>query len=256
MFYDISAVLMSGGYFYSAGDAMRHYPAFSTAMELTAKAALYSDVLSSKLIGRAPSTYLLPVNDALSKVAPELGKAPADQLVDLLEYHIIEGLMPVPRGWKSSTVATLLPGHNLTARLYKAESTDPFTGERQQAPSLTLVPEVGRPASVTIMNIYAGQSIIQGINGILAPNTGVVQLLANSNSAGTGRRHRRRRLLQASRSRSTRQSKANTWTAQNTQSAIRAAAVGNIPASYATAAGSRNAQLAAGGCVNCLRWGL
>lgn len=56
---------------------MRHYPAFSTAMELTAKAALYSDVLSSKLIGRAPSTYLLPVNDALSKVAPELGKAPA-----------------------------------------------------------------------------------------------------------------------------------------------------------------------------------
>jgi hypothetical protein len=49
---------------------------------------------------------------------------------------------------------------------------------------------------------------------------------------------------------------ANSWTAQNTQSAIRAAAVGNIPASYATAAGSRNAQLAAGGCVNCLRWGM
>jgi hypothetical protein len=38
-----------------------------------------------------------------------------------------------------------------------SESTDPFTGARQQAPSLTLVPEVGKPASVTIMNIYAGQ---------------------------------------------------------------------------------------------------
>jgi hypothetical protein len=49
---------------------------------------------------------------------------------------------------------------------------------------------------------------------------------------------------------------ANTWTAQNTQSAIRAAAAGTIPASYATAAGSRNAQLAGGGCVNCLKWGL
>jgi hypothetical protein len=50
------------------------------------------------------------------------------------------------------------------------------------------------------------QSIIQGINGILAPNTGVVQLLANNN-AGSGRRHRRRQLLQSSRSRATRQSK-------------------------------------------------
>jgi hypothetical protein len=66
-----------GGYFYNAGDAMRHYPAFSTAMELAAKAALYSDLLSNKFIGRSPSTYLLPVNDALSKVALELGKAPA-----------------------------------------------------------------------------------------------------------------------------------------------------------------------------------
>jgi hypothetical protein len=46
-------------------------------MELTAKAALYSDQLSSKFICRAPSTYLLPVNDALKKVAPELAKAPA-----------------------------------------------------------------------------------------------------------------------------------------------------------------------------------
>lgn len=55
------------------------------------------------------------------------------------------------------------------------------------------------------------QSIIQGINGILAPNTAVVQLLASSNSAGSGRRHRRRRLLQASRSRSTRQSKVQAY---------------------------------------------
>jgi hypothetical protein len=43
----------------------------------------------------------------------------ADQLVDLIEYHIIEGLMPVPRGWKGSSVPTLLPGHNLTVRIYK-----------------------------------------------------------------------------------------------------------------------------------------
>jgi hypothetical protein len=49
----------------------------------------------------------------------------ADQLVDLVEYHIIEGLMPVPRGWKVSSVATLLPGHNLTARIYKRSVVDP-----------------------------------------------------------------------------------------------------------------------------------
>jgi hypothetical protein len=49
------------------------------------------------------------------------------------------------------------------------------------------------------------QSIIQGINGVLAPDTEVVQLLGNNQ--GGGRRHRRRQLLQSSRGRSTRQSK-------------------------------------------------
>jgi hypothetical protein len=81
----VHATKLAGGYFYNAADAMRHYPAFSTAMELTAKAALYSDTLSSKFIGRAPSTYLLPTNEALSKAAAELGKAPAGELLGAVQ---------------------------------------------------------------------------------------------------------------------------------------------------------------------------
>jgi hypothetical protein len=35
--------------------------------------------------------------------------------------------------------------------------TDPFDGSTQQGPELTLVPEVGKPAKVDLMNVYAGK---------------------------------------------------------------------------------------------------
>lgn len=89
------------------------------------------------------------------------------------------------------------------------------------------------------------QSIILALDQPLLPSFVIAKnLLAAAKLGGTGRR-----LLQ-----SNRRSHANNWSAQNTQRAIRAAARGDIPVSYATRAGTRNAQLARGGCVNCLRW--
>jgi hypothetical protein len=35
--------------------------------------------------------------------------------------------------------------------------TDPYDGSTKQGPELTLVPEVGKPAKVVILNVYAGK---------------------------------------------------------------------------------------------------
>jgi hypothetical protein len=97
------------------------------------------------------------------------------------------------------------------------------------------------------------QSILQGLNGPLLPNTSVAKALTaavaktTTESATTGRK-----LLQGGRGNSGSSSQRNNmWATKNTQSAIRAAASGRTPASYATAAGSRNARNAASRCVNC-----
>lgn len=43
------------------------------------------------------------------------------------------------------------------ARIHHSPYTDPYDGSAKQAPELTLVPEVGKPAKATIVNIYAGK---------------------------------------------------------------------------------------------------
>jgi IS5 family transposase len=102
------------------------------------------------------------------------------------------------------------------------------------------------------------QSILQGLDAPLVPNTAVAKVLEAANNAKTAAGQgpkaadskSGRKLLQRSRS----ASRNNNWSAQNTQSAIRAAAAGRTPVSYATAAGSRNARNANRGCVNCVNW--
>lgn len=112
------------------------------------------------------------------------------------------------------------------------------------------------------------QSILQGLTGPLLPNTAVAKALGASapkttedskaldapapktteESAKSGRK-----LLQGGgRGNSGSSSQRNNmWAMKNTQSAIRAAASGRTPASYATASGSRNARSAGSRCVNC-----
>lgn len=104
------------------------------------------------------------------------------------------------------------------------------------------------------------QSVLQGVDAPLVPNTAVAKVLgASADAAKTttekaaakpadAKASTGRKLLQRSRS----ANRGNNWAAQNTQSAIRAAAAGRAPVSYATAAGSRNAWNAGrANCVNC-----
>lgn len=102
------------------------------------------------------------------------------------------------------------------------------------------------------------QSILQGVDAPLVPNTAVAKVLEATNDAKTAAEQgpkasdnkSGRKLLQRSRS----AGRNNNWSAQNTQSAIRAAAAGRTPVSYATTAGSRNARNANRRCVNCVNW--
>lgn len=103
------------------------------------------------------------------------------------------------------------------------------------------------------------QSVLQGIDAPLVPNTAVAKLLGAADAAKTaaekGPQPTGRKLLQGGRGGGgSRTDKLNNWAAQNTQSAIRAAASGRAPASFATAAGSQNARNANRRCANCVSW--
>jgi hypothetical protein len=108
------------------------------------------------------------------------------------------------------------------------------------------------------------QSILQGVDAPLVPNTAVAKLLGATDAPKAASDSKTgRKLMQGggrgsgggggggSRGRGDRN---NIWAAQNTQSAIRAAASGRTPASYASSAGSRNARNAGARCVNCVNW--
>ncbi|KAF8059748.1 hypothetical protein HT031_005156 [Scenedesmus sp. PABB004] len=259
VFHDVSAVLMSWSYFFNAVDALRAYPQWSGASGLLAKAALVSPPLADSLIGKSEATFLFPSNDALEAdgYARRLASAPSAQLAALMSYHVLPGLRPVPGGWPAgATAQTLLSGRSITAALSTSAAVDPYSGAAERAPLVTLRGDGGpRTANVTVMNIYAGKSIVQGINNILRPNDAALAPLFSGGGAAPASGQAGRHLLQRHRGGGAARSHANNWGAQNTQRAIRAAARGDIPVSYATRAGSRNAQLARGGCANCWRWG-
>lgn len=257
--WDVSKVLLSGQYFYSTRAAIRHYPEWTSFQELYQRGAQSSKALADALAGRSAFTYLLPDNEALKPAMQALSKAGTTDLAQLLEYHVLPAMRPVPTGWKDGEkVKTLLAGQDMTAQLTQSPYTDPYDGSTKQGPELALVPGVGKPSKVVIQNIYAGKSILQGLDAPLVPNTALAKVLGAANNAKTAAEQgpkvadskSGRKLLQRSRS----ASRNNNWSAQNTQSAIRAAAAGRTPVSYATAAGSRNAHNANRGCVNCVNW--
>jgi uncharacterized surface protein with fasciclin (FAS1) repeats len=247
--WDVSNVLMSGQYFFNTRAAVRYIPEWSSFQELYQRASQASKSLETAFAGQSAYTYLLPSNDALKPAMQALSKAPTSDLAQLLEYHILPEMRPVPTGWKNGeSVKTMLSGHNIKAQLGQSPFTDPFDGSTQQGPELTLVPEVGKPAKVDVMNVYAGKSILQGVSGALVPNTAVAKTLGAAAPATTTESGKTGRKLLQERAGSQQN---NMWAMKNTQSAIRAAASGRTPASYATSSGSRNARVAGSRCVNC-----
>jgi hypothetical protein len=102
------------------------------------------------------------------------------------------------------------------------------------------------------------------VNGPLVPNTAVAKALAGGDAktatekapAAASNKPSGRKLMQGnsgggSRSRGAANAQ---WAAQNTQDAIRAAASGRRPVSYATAAGTRSTHAVSSNCINCLTW--
>lgn len=173
--------------------------------------------------------------------------------------------------------------HQYAARHHRRSYEDPFDGSTKQGPELTLVPELGKPATVDIMNVYAGKSVLQGVDAPLLPSTPAARALVaaaaepkqttskpdSKDKEEDGEKKKQaskeeeaksatgRKLLQGGRAGGgsrTRGGANNLHAAMNTQAAIKRAATGRVPASYATAAGSRNARAASANCVNCLRW--
>jgi hypothetical protein len=110
------------------------------------------------------------------------------------------------------------------------------------------------------------QSVLQGIDAPLVPNTAVAKVLGAAPAANTATEKAPapkpansatgRKMLQRSGGSGggSRNDRANNWSAMNTQSAIRAAASGRAPSSYATASGRRNAANANRRCTNCVNW--
>jgi uncharacterized surface protein with fasciclin (FAS1) repeats len=110
---------MSSSIFYNAPDAFRFYPQWSSAADLYSKAALYSDTLAATVKGQSDSTFLVPNNAALGNAAARaLISAPANDLVQVMEYHVVSGVRPVPEGWQNGgSVATMLAGRSITSKL-------------------------------------------------------------------------------------------------------------------------------------------
>lgn len=93
VFYDISSVLMSSSYFFNAFDAIRFYPNWTAAADIFSKAALYSGGIAESMKGATENTFLLPNNDALGNgVARALVNAPAGDLSQIVEYHVVPGV--------------------------------------------------------------------------------------------------------------------------------------------------------------------
>ncbi len=108
----------AGNYFYSTRAAIRYYPEWTSFQELYQRAAATSKALADALAGRTAFTYLLPSNDALQPAMQALSKAGSTDLAQLLEYHVLPEMRPVPTGWKNGEqVKTLLAGRDIKAQL-------------------------------------------------------------------------------------------------------------------------------------------
>lgn len=67
---------------------------------------------------RRPSSFLRPTSVCVYVSQQVLSKAGSTDLSQLLEYHVLPALRPVPTGWKNGeSVTTLLAGHSIKAQL-------------------------------------------------------------------------------------------------------------------------------------------
>lgn len=103
-----------GNYFKSVDAALKHYPFWSTAAELVARAGLASTLSAAS----GSHTLLLPGNAGFKPVEASLAAANASQLGELLRFHVLPGgVRNVPRGFKDGRLPTLLAGQSVNVRV-------------------------------------------------------------------------------------------------------------------------------------------
>lgn len=235
----VSRVLMSLSYFHSGEDALRAFPSLSTAYILRSRAVEAGGAIAEQIKASAGDTYLVPTDAAFASVSKKLAAAEPKELSELFEYLTLKGVRSVPKDFKDGEkVETALKGHFVTTKVSTKKGKGMYGDE--EVPVLTVVGENGVSAATKYVNVFAGKSVLQVIDAVIAPKSGTA-------AAKSGNR----KLLQTTDVE--RRATAAQWSGQNTSRAISAAASGRVPTDFATASGSANARRA--NCLNCQRWG-
>eukprot|EP00878_Enallax_costatus_P000076 GHUV01000102.1.p1 GENE.GHUV01000102.1~~GHUV01000102.1.p1 ORF type:complete len:439 (+),score=109.93 GHUV01000102.1:125-1441(+) len=272
----IDKVLMSGGYFFSGEDALKYYPQWSDAFRLAEASGF--PVLSGK-VAEQDITMFVPEDSVVKGAKPYWLSLSKEAQKQQLLYHFARPAMSIPQQLKSGKLPTLSEGRSLVVDVKEKAAGG--------VPDVTITPEVGAPVKVVIFNIFAGRTILHGVNGSLQANlapTSPAKTPATPTAAKPsptavsgkpssttlpaerrpdemlGHKHLRRLLNSMAATRSGyhgdggyTQMTANTIAADNTARAINAAASGTIPAKAATTYGSYHAQQASS-CYNCRSW--
>lgn len=169
----VDSVLRSGDVFISAYDALTFYNVLSTLKGLVDKAGLKNMTMNPQM----NATIFAPINSSF-KGAPTLDNA---TLTNVLKYHILPGARTIPSDFVSAkSVQTLYKGHTLSVKyeLVVKKLTGIYSSFRALGYAY-VVPEAGSKSKRVLVikpNIFAGLSIIHGINGLLLPNMNATKM--------------------------------------------------------------------------------
>lgn len=161
----IDAVLLPETVFPTIMAALEHYGAASILHNLI-------DMTPSlKKLAEDPKTKVTlfaPRNQAFLDVSPtfvELAEQTSDKArAEGLSYHISPGARFVPAGFKDGeSLPTMLKGQDLKVSIKLVEDAE----KKSKQGHVVLTPTGGPPAEIGVINIAAGQSVIQGIDRVL-----------------------------------------------------------------------------------------
>jgi len=232
----IDKVLMNDRVYFTLADALAGNKQWDT---LTG-AAKSSGFVSALKDPKTSITLFAPNNGAF-KAVPNLGSLPKETVVGVLKYHAVPGYKEIKDLKSGESLGTLDGNKKVTVTVNTKNETKGIVIR-----SVFIAPESGskgRAVSIGRPNIWAGKSIIHGVNGVLLPAAGA--------SATSGRKLQGRGRSNNWNSYGDDLSYQQSSASRATASAIEASASGDIPAGYATAVGSVTASAVGSSCSNC-----
>lgn len=151
------------------------FPTIMDALEYHSAASILENLVAMTpelaKVARDPTTKVTvfaPRNQAFLDVSPMFveaaEEAPAAVRLAALQYHISPGARFIPAGFKDGeSLPTLLKGQDLKVSIKYEDDA----GKKGKAGRVVLTPTGGPAATVNVINIAAGQSVIQGIDRVL-----------------------------------------------------------------------------------------